>query len=340
MTRFEFGGHGDPIPLPEDGLEMFDPDSPNRPPLVLILPHGTIFKQADYSTFGYTHYEVSVIGAGGGEGGGIGIPEPGYGAAGVKPTNMGGAGGGGGLHVVHGNLEDLPDEVEVTVGQAGADGAQGSGGIENEVISWPNKGQGGFPGEYTVIFWEQVLPNLSPYAQAGAPKAPYVRFQYANPDEFDSDPHDSHVLLPQTVGRLPQHTQHRDNGQVLDYYIPVVYATDGEDGEPSRFGDIAVASGGKGGEKTPYRQFVRGYGTIAPGGQGGDGGVGGTDVAGGGAAGGGYGDVDPTSDPYMPRGGPNGSEPIFPVTQPGIGSWDGHIGQGGGGGMGGSLMSF
>ena len=40
----------------------------------------------------------------------------------ISGEYIGGAGGGGGLHVITGLLVDLPDSVPVTVGQAGADG--------------------------------------------------------------------------------------------------------------------------------------------------------------------------------------------------------------------------
>ena len=43
----------------------------------------------------------------------------------MSPNAIGGGGGGGGLHVVIGELEDLPDVVPVQVGQAGADAGYG-----------------------------------------------------------------------------------------------------------------------------------------------------------------------------------------------------------------------
>lgn len=94
-------------------------------------------------------------------------------------------------------------------------------------------------------------------------------------------------------------------------YVP---PADGVDGGASSFGDdLCRASGGKGGGASPAPDGVGLNGT--PGGDGGDGGVGDSITAGGGAAGGLW----------------------TPPTDPVDGAWDGAIGEGGGGGQGGSF---
>lgn len=336
MTHIHLAGLGDPIP----GIALGDPNvDPNLAPLLLVLADGASFNKADYTGFGYTHYEAWCVGAAGGRGGGPGqvvIPEtwseapapssewtahmnalraqyaalgenidyypyfttvfyppgsppvyppeaqPGLdnhslGYAGDNmwaisiamaeeknnPTHVlpyvtrhtpilnaiasiaGGAGGGGGLHVVTGALADLPASVPVTVGQAGADGAVGqdqSSGVYNvpiPAVTWSERYDG------------VAGPHFSPPA-AGA------------------------------------------------------------DGGASSFGTIAKASGGKGG--SPAISWPGGVKTFAP--SGGAGGLGNRTLAGGGAAG-------------SSAAGTSGAD----------GGWDGSIGAGGGGGRGGKATA-
>lgn len=87
-------------------------------PLVGSFDADTSFDPADYTSLGYTHFEVICIGAGGGAGGGIDTNN-----TGTQIRNYGGAGGGGGFHRVRGLLSALPGTCLVVVGEPGADGA-------------------------------------------------------------------------------------------------------------------------------------------------------------------------------------------------------------------------
>lgn len=86
-------------------------------PLLLTIAAGTTLTIADYTSLGYTHFDVICIGAGGGKGGGIDT-----GNTGTLVRNYGGAGGGGGFHRVRGLLSALPATCPVVVGAAGAAG--------------------------------------------------------------------------------------------------------------------------------------------------------------------------------------------------------------------------
>lgn len=322
MSRFELGGHEGPIP----SIALPDPNlSDDMPVQQLELVDGIPFQKADWVALGYTHFEVWCVGAAGGRGASIADPifnytillnqvmpiaewnasmaaqaywdtqsnppenfdevswryqyqEPGnpnYPPGGVPGNDygwphshrqwiehnnpnhyatvelihtgkyqpgdwLGGAGGGGGLHVVGGELADLPDSVPITVGQPGTNTPPGQGRVN-----------GGF-----------VYNPLTNYGPAS------WRLRY-----------------------------------VGDPLTPVYPPGPGGDGGASTFGDIAQASGGKGGH--PIVKWVGA--TLVYDGVGGDGGAGGRTVAGGGAKGGITG---------------NGAD----------GGWDGTVGQGGGGG--------
>lgn len=211
----------------------------------------------------------------------------------------GGGGGGGGLHRVVGLLADIPDVCPVVVGQAGADGQDGNG-------------------------FDLVLTHVNP-------DPPYAW----TPD-------------PGFIG-----------------------PTDGADGGVSSFnGSTCRASGGKGGKKT--RNYVRwvefqfpGTNTrtyeisyFIPGGNGGQGGKGDQSTAGGGADGASNrwkfivnegmvteriayegGEMVQTSTPPDLWHGPINEGVVFggaDMTPAEDGVWDGVIGEGGGGGIGGT----
>lgn len=113
----------------------------------------------------------------------------------------------------------------------------------------------------------------------------------------------------------------------------------GQDGGASSFGSVCVASGGKGGRPATVwdpslpssgYNFPGEVGAAKPDGNGAQGGTGGTAVAGGGGAGG------VVTFGFVP--GFEGNPLYQTVRKPGAGkdgSWDGVIGQGGGGGVGG-----
>jgi len=87
------------------------------PPLTVKLLDGVDFVPQQYIDMGYTDFEVLVIGAGGGTGGGIRT-----GNTGTQVRSYGGAGGGGGLHRVRGVLSALPAACPVVVGVGGNPG--------------------------------------------------------------------------------------------------------------------------------------------------------------------------------------------------------------------------
>lgn len=123
--RVSLNGKGDPIArvvLPDPG------DISNLPATSFLLEDGTVFEKAEWVAQGYINYEVWCIGAAGGRGGGFtgqqdGRINPGFIADGGGGGQWrGGGGGGGGVQRKAGLLSLLPDEVPVTVGQAGGDG--------------------------------------------------------------------------------------------------------------------------------------------------------------------------------------------------------------------------
>lgn len=231
-----------------------------------LLENGEVFIPEDYISLGYTNFEVWCIGAAGGRGGGYIYRPDGYPA---DSRVLGGAGGGGGLHRVGGLLADLPNEVEVIVGQPGLPGENESG------------------------------------------HQPY----FVNVDG------DGRISMPVTFYQNPDWTP----------------ATPGSDGGFSSFnGDTARASGGKGGApvgiSAPYAlyypsgelNFISTGRRLA--GDGGDGGKGGVALSGGGAEGG---SIEIVIGPQYQ---------IWPTyISPKNGTWDGSVGEGGGGGIGGTM---
>ena len=332
MTRIHLNGEGLAIPLEALPEGLIDSGTA---PLLFNMPDGEDFVPADFIGLGFTHFEVYCIGAAGGQGGSetdvvarwsrtqtqqvmplalwnewadnqaalyemgtspeyryiVNDPNnPGshlfltarellefnnpthtvtvnaYNADGAQLADimrigsafLGGAGGGGGLHRVSGELAALPAIVPVVVGQAGADAPPGQGIVNGEWHARP----------YT--FHYPDTPRVAPYNTAAYA---YTFFTERYPDVTFGPPEA------------------------------------GEDGGASSFGEVAKASGGKGGG--PAFEWV---GAVkSPTAFGGDGGSGGTLVAGGGGAG------------AEADGG-------------GDGSWDGDIGKGGGGGRGGRAV--
>lgn len=332
MSRLELGGHEGAIP----NIALPDPNlSADLPIQSLVQVDGVPFEKEEWVVLGYTHYEVWCVGAAGGQGANAGDlnirdlnsptqeripddlwakmkeqfvtqapvpyyvketgnmlpPSPGapYGLPETiiltpaelfeyeNPNHMmeiynhhdpfviepnrpalGGGGGGGGLHVMSGELADLPDSVPITVGEAGL----------------------------------QSLPG-----QTNSP-----------------NPYDPYSVVDYSIWQQYGTMTDRDVEQFRNRYPPVGGRTlllpgqSGSDGGYSSFGDISMASGGKGGG--PAIIWVNGVRMFAA--HGGEGGIGGRTASGGGAAG-------STSANIPGRDG----------------TWDGTIGTGGGGGRGG-----
>lgn len=118
MTRIELGGEGFPIPpeaLPDGLVEG------SLTPLTLTFNANDSFDKTLWTPFGFTVFTIMCVGAAGGRGpvswymlgGGTNAP--------IMLFTCGGAGGGGGMHIVSGLLADLGDISTIVVGQAGAD---------------------------------------------------------------------------------------------------------------------------------------------------------------------------------------------------------------------------
>lgn len=127
--------------------------------------------------------------------------------------------------------------------------------------------------------------------------------------------------------------------QIIDTNHAFGFPGDGGDGGASTFGTLGKASGGKGGKGTLYRRHSRTLPDNRPyerfngrtGGDGGQGGIGGRTLAGGGASGA---TAEPTATDYDIYGYETYS--AFDYQEASDGSWDGSVGQGGGGGRGGT----
>jgi hypothetical protein len=239
----------------------------------------------------------------------------------------GGAGGGGGLHIVRGALADLPPEVLVTVGQVGVNGAHGSDAPEYVAAQEPFLTDGN---HLAVI--QDTPPYLPYYNSAGVFNYPYFN---DDPDHPTSNGGNggAYVLLPNVPWAEAQELGaiYIVEAQFINPFLP---PEDGNPGGASKFGDIAMASGGTGGKKAPFYRRVQWAGWPQfPGGDGGDGGLGGTDVPGGGAPG--------TESNFHEGTGPNPGYWDLIESRDGVWNDVSGIGEGGGGGRGESVkMDF
>lgn len=198
-----------------------------------------------------------------------------YTAAHIDPRNqyygMGGSGGGGGLHVVSGNLADLPASVPVVVGVSGTDAGYGQTVAR---ISWV------------------PLPESFGYVYASSPNPTENRlhqlYNYFRPLQQKYPPPRTSIPVP-TVGQ---------DGGVSSFGGTICRASGGKGGQPGRVWDHHDSS-------VPYYPEV-----FLLNGAGGDGGAGNRSVAGGGGAGGAGGDdingSDGTWDGTIGKGGGGG----------------------------------
>lgn len=342
--RFELGGKGLVIPIEALPIPSEDGD---LPPQTLLLPTGDFLKQ-DYVGLGYTHFETWCIGAAGGAGGSA---LGGYGYWGAK--YYGGAGGGGGLHHIAGPLSDLPDATPVIVGQAGATGRDNPG--EGKWTGISDYGSAAFPNEKLVVRDTGARPfiqNGVTYINAdGSYVAPYTKINIFGTPVPSNYPYHSWPADWSLTDRIP------DMSDIVKPNPAFITTLDGLDGGYSKFGELCEASGGKGGKRCPmfgvmyfggffderwyqYNRYPEDAGVASaahiaqghPGGDGGEGGIGGSIVPGGGAAGG------FSTMHFAPVGETNaGHYKGATGTLPQDGTWDGDIGEGGGGGFGGAF---
>lgn len=295
MTRVEFGGYGDSIPL----IALPDPKvSSELPPQIITFDADGIFTKTDWEALGYNGFEVWCVGGAGGNGGDI----PG------RPS-YGGAGGGGGLHRVSGLLADLSLDTPVVVGRAGVKGLDG---VPQDRWGWAT---------YLSYRYNATNPmmllvvkgadfNISGMVDAAGNAIPPYFFSAEG----------AYLWFPNPNYVAPQ---------------------DGGDGGASSFGGvIAQASGGKGGKHTPvYRNHMHDEDRLSQayyngiGGDGGEGGSGGRTLAGGGGLG--ATTVNPVPDFYGP-GSLYQQQMPYLYTNAQDGQWTGDVGQGGGGGRGGT----
>lgn len=313
MSRFELGGHEGPNPI-EALPSAFVSDTPAY---LVSLPTGN-FNPAEYMSFGYTHYEVSCIGGAGGNGG----------EARDKVK----------FNTVY-RYEVIPPSIWPVFVQV--------------TQEWYGRGDtSGVPG-MVLVGDPSRLVTVAQYDEMLYPDHKYQRAIY-------SDPHLTHPVawgggggggglhvvsgrladlpeaVPVVVGQagvegdmghnktgapytpLPRDVEFASNtfwAWQSTYPLPhPVFPSpqSGSNGGASSFnGDMCVASGGKGG-KAAIR-WASGYPFVD--GAGGDGGSGGRSAAGGGAPG------------------------AITENMATDGTWDGEVGQGGGGGHGGSKLA-
>lgn len=316
MSRFELGGKGDPIPL-EALPDAFTTDAA---PLLLRLEDGVDFIPAVYTSFGFTHYEAWCIGASGGRGGEarekalftitykfetvpsslwnsfievnryyygdevfVGNGTPGYPYGGYMPIRE--------------YVELLYPEHQYQVQTYSAP-------VLKDPIAWGGGAGGG--GLHVTSGRLEDLPEAVPVyvGQVGADGNLGHKLSSGsaipNPLAYLANP------IPPAGGPF-WNWQARYPLPNPSFLPPQA----GADGGVSSFGDVCVASGGKGGRSAV--KWVSGQLIID--GVGGEGGIGGQSAAGGGALGG-------TTEADAPDG-----------------TWDGEIGQGGGGGRGGAFSS-
>lgn len=317
MARIEFDGEGIPIPL--YAIPPFGSDS-NLPPTILTFTDSADLQISLYSDLGYTHFEAWCIGAAGGAGGGVqtgDITDQTYAFDMIPSISYGGEGGGGGLYKIGGLLADLPPLVPIVVGHEGVAGQDGT-----RHYRWRSASS----------MMPSYYPDSPPSVRAvtkGDRNVPYMTDADGNaiPPYFYTDP-SPYLFFPNP------------------YYIE---PQDGGDGGGSSFNaPLAQASGGTGGKKSPVYRNAQDdqdlYSIVmlhAPGGNGGQGGVGDSITPGGGGEGGKATDrafYDTPGGPFPPGVSYMDEKPRV-LTSAKDGIWDGAIGQGGGGGRGGTRQT-
>lgn len=323
--RIFLKGHA--TPTPDLGLPAAD--GTTFPPQSFMLEDGVPFDKTDWVGLGYTNFEVWCIGAAGGRGGDVGdlvkwqVAHPSV----AMPADVW-ANFLDGLYNGYRSLGYSDDYIKSIHYYPGWNAAFSARAI---IEGWHNYHN---PGHTTIVntYLNALLHQTDPYMMGGGGGGggiQVVRGLLADLDTLSGVeiglPGGDGVLGQQLINGAysPQpeqwaaaqsgslYAQFRESWPLPhdDNFYPPEY---GGDGGPSSFGgDVCQASGGKGGK--PAKIFgPPGYSS------GGEGGVGGQIVAGGGAAGA----IAKKADGNWETGKD--------------GTWDGSVGQGGGGGHGGT----
>ncbi len=100
-------------------------------PKILLFTSSDTFTTSDYTGDGYTKFDAIAIGAGGGNGGTVtvfGFVNDAWGIDWLY-EKYGGAGGGGGIHRVNGNLSDIGPDQSITIESVAPDYHRGADGF-------------------------------------------------------------------------------------------------------------------------------------------------------------------------------------------------------------------
>lgn len=353
--RVELGGAGGPIP----DVALPDPSYDGATPaLSLSLADGEIFAPLDYISLGYTHYEVWVVGASGGRGGDadsrngwrtkswqevmpsyawedevtdeyliagrwdkvwytyvpLGTPQPPVGVVSwsVGPTRIDAALTPRGMAELKnpGHIGTVIEYYE-PYGIPGGEfiGGGGGGGGLHVVSGRLDE----LPAAVPVVVGKEGAQGVAGVSERIMPRDTAM---YYNENNYWHTSEQLHLL---TMSAATHAWKYRwPNGRIDSFAVP--RAQEGGAGGVSSFGDIAKASGGKGGH--PAVVLVEDPSELFYGNRmerisyGGEGGIGDSSTPGGGALG-------------STKDGEKGKD----------GSWNGYIGSGGGGGRGGRYRS-
>lgn len=281
-------------------------------PVTLVFEADDVFRPEDYLALGFTRFEAWAVGAAGGQGGSESFKFGGGGSSSAGAS--GGAGGGGGLHHVTGFLEDLPVELNVVVGQEGANGAHSNKENPRLVTSLGRKTYIG-PPPYSTAIWMNTDNWLFEPASVEANSA-YVPAQPGGDGGYSA------------FGDVCKASGGKGGDPPIVEFATGVFNWIWPD--PSTWG--AYSPGGL----SPGRLDPSFNRMKFDGGDGGEGGAGNRTVAGGGAAG-----AYSYESSYVVW--PD-NDPSFQANRTYVtakdGTWNSIVGQGGGGGRGGNAFSW
>jgi hypothetical protein len=135
--RIDLGGPS--TPTPTEALPAgLSPDT--LTPITTTFTEDGSFDKTVWTSFGYELFTIMCVGAAGGRGSFAWYMLGGGPLAPLQLVTCGGAGGGGGMHIVSGLLADLSDISAIVVGQAGADAEDAQPGYSPYPISYNHHG--------------------------------------------------------------------------------------------------------------------------------------------------------------------------------------------------------